>query len=55
MFQFVCLSFSSKDDYYITKDNSQAIPIRWLGPEVIELLDDGTVKTKKITKESNIW
>ncbi|XP_038064171.1 serine/threonine-protein kinase LMTK2-like isoform X2 [Patiria miniata] len=43
------------DDYYITKDNTQAIPIRWLGPEVIDLAEDGTVKTKKITKESNVW
>ncbi|XP_033630106.1 serine/threonine-protein kinase LMTK2-like isoform X2 [Asterias rubens] len=43
------------DDYYITRDNSQAIPIRWLGPEVIDLKDDGSVRTKKITKESNVW
>ncbi|XP_022091396.1 uncharacterized protein LOC110979686 [Acanthaster planci] len=43
------------DDYYITRDNSQAIPIRWLGPEVIDLKDDGSVKTKKVTKESNVW
>nr|XP_054762483.1 receptor tyrosine-protein kinase erbB-3-like [Lytechinus pictus] len=42
------------EDYYITKDECHAVPIRWLGPEVIEIRGQD-IKPKKITKQSNIW
>eukprot|EP00057_Strongylocentrotus_purpuratus_P030769 XP_782664.3 PREDICTED: probable serine/threonine-protein kinase DDB_G0278665 [Strongylocentrotus purpuratus] len=42
------------EDYYITKDECHAVPIRWLGPEVMEIRGQD-IKPKKITKKSNIW
>jgi len=36
--------------------SSNAIPIRWLAPECVELTHDASsVTLKQITKESNLW
>jgi len=32
-----------------------AIPIRWLAPECVELSSDAAVSLKSITKECNLW
>ncbi|PIK55905.1 hypothetical protein BSL78_07175 [Apostichopus japonicus] len=42
------------NDYYMTKDERHAVPIRWLAPEVIDAMSDN-IEPKKITKQSNIW
>jgi len=40
-------------DYYIDSSNN-AVPIRWLAPEVVEP-SDGSVILRHITKDCNLW
>jgi len=40
-------------DYYVDSSNN-AVPIRWLAPEVIESLN-GSVVLRHITKDCNLW
>lgn len=48
-------SYFTQEDYYFD-ENGDALPIRWLAPEVICVGDpEGSVLLKYITKESNIW
>jgi len=35
--------------------SGNAIPIRWLAPECVELTSDASVSLRSITKECNLW
>jgi serine/threonine protein kinase len=42
-----------KDDYF--EYNDDALPIRWLAPESVQLTEDSSVFLRNITRESNLW
>jgi len=35
--------------------SGNAVPVRWLAPECVELSNDASVSLRIITKECNLW
>jgi len=50
----VCILFFWQDDYMYDACGN-AIPIRWLAPECVELSSITAVSLRSITKECNLW